>query len=273
MEPKKQEGSMTRRNLLQKGAQAGAGVVLLGAGAALTSGIVGCKEETSAVKMASSEKKPIHWGFLVDLNRCIGCKACSVACKTEFDVRLGVFRASVKELESGSYPNTKRTFLPWLCNHCDTPICIKDCPVDEMDAVFTWADGTEEKYKKRATYKRPDGPVLIDQDRCVGCGACVDLCPYNVRYQDPVREGEVGGIADKCTLCVHRLDKGLVPACVNTCQADARVAGNLNDPNSKISKHLKSLKTAVIHTDYGTDPQCRYASLDPKTYDEGRDVR
>jgi tetrathionate reductase subunit B len=145
--------------------------------------------------------------------------------------------------------------------------------VDEIEATFTWADGTKETYMKKATYYRPDGVVLIDQDRCVGCGACVEACPYKVRYQDPVKEGEVGGLADKCTLCAHRLDQGLVPACVNTCQGRARVAGNLNDPGSEISKLLASARTAVLRPDHGTKPQCSYVNLTPEAYDKGRDVR
>jgi tetrathionate reductase subunit B len=211
-------------------------------------------------------KKP-RWGFLIDLRRCIGCKACTVACKTEFDVRLGVFRSSVKEHETGAYPNAKRSFLPWLCNHCETPVCLRDCPVDEMEASFTFPDGRKDSYRKRATYRRPDGAVLIDQKRCIGCGNCVEACPYKVRYMDPVKD-----VADKCSLCVHRLDAGIVPSCVNTCQGDARMAGDLNDSGSEISRIIREEGTQVIRADFGTKPQCFYIGLDPKAFDEGRDV-
>ncbi|MFQ6111433.1 MAG: 4Fe-4S dicluster domain-containing protein, partial [Nitrospinota bacterium] len=103
--------------------------------------------------------RPVRWGFLVDVRKCIGCKACTVACKAEFDVRLGVSRASVRELEHGTYPNAKRSFLPWLCNHCENPICLTNCPVEEVEATFTFPNGKKVKYKKRATYQRPDGIV------------------------------------------------------------------------------------------------------------------
>ena len=219
-----------------------------------------------------------RWGFLIDLKRCIGCKACSVACKTEFEVPLGVFRSSVKELDEGSYPNLQRSFLPWLCNHCEKPVCIQDCPVDEIDATFVWPDGASQSYKKRATYKRPDGVVLVDQDRCVGCAACVDLCPYNARFLNPaqltVSEDAVDDHpADKCTLCVHRLEAGLVPACVNTCQADARIIGDLDDPTSEISKIVASGEVKVLVPEKGTNPQCHYVALNPRTFSEGRDTR
>lgn len=219
-----------------------------------------------------------RWGFLIDLDRCIGCKACAVACKTEFDVPLGVFRSSVKELEEGTYPKVKRHFVPWLCNHCENPKCVTGCPVDEVEATFVWPDKSVTKYMKRATYRRPDGLVLVDQDRCVGCGACVDLCPYGVRFMNPAKltvsdDAVDDHPAEKCDLCVHRLVAGVVPACVNTCQANARIVGDLNDSNSEISKAIKAKSVAVLMPDKGTDPRCSYVSLNPKAYSEGRDTK
>jgi tetrathionate reductase subunit B len=229
----------------------------IGGGAALALAAVGLPSKL----LSKPQTKNVRWGFLIDLRKCIGCKACSVACKTEFDVRLGFFRASVKELEKGEYPKTSREFLPWLCNHCNT---------------FTFPNGDKVSYKKKATYQRPDGVVLVDQDRCVGCGACVELCPYRVRYLDPSKKA--GGDtdehpADKCTLCAHRLDKGIVPSCVNTCQGHARIAGDLNDPESEISKILKANKTQVLLPQEKTAPQCFYMDLDPDTYKLGRDTK
>ncbi len=226
-----------------------------------------------ALLAQSANSKP-RWGFLVDLERCIGCKACSVACKTEFDVPLGRFRSSVKEFESGSYPRVKRDFAPWLCNHCRKPICITECPVDEVEAVFTWPDGSTQTYLKRATYQRPDGVVLIDQDRCIGCGACVDLCPYKVRFINPARLNSEGDpVAEKCTLCEHRLEKGLVPACVNTCQGNARLVGDLNDPDSGISRRIAGKSVQVLRPEKGTEPACYYVALNPEAYQNGRDTR
>ncbi len=242
-------------------------------GAVLVSGMF-----SPALSMGGRGRR--RWGFLIDLDRCTGCKSCAVACKTEFNVPLGVFRSSVKEFETGKLPKATRSFLPWLCNHCRKPVCLEDCPVDETDAEFTWPDGTVEKYRKRATYQRPDGIVLVDQDRCVGCGACVEACPYRVRFLNPARKtvspDAVGdNPAEKCDLCVHRLDAGIVPSCVNTCPSRARVVGDLEDPESEINKIIRAKKKRinVLLPTKGTDPQCRYVSLNPLTYEKGRDTK
>jgi tetrathionate reductase subunit B len=221
---------------------------------------------------ASGAKR--RWSFLVDLERCTGCKACAVACKTEFSVPLGVFRSSVKEYDSGRFPETTRDFVPWLCNHCEKPICLTECPVDEIEGTFTWPDGTVETFLKRATFKRPDGVVLVDYDRCIGCGACVDLCPYGVRFLNPARKNSDGDeVADKCTLCAHRLEAGSVPACVNTCPTEARLVGDINDPNSEISRRMKGKTGQVLLPDKGTQPNCHYLALNPKAYLDGRDTK
>jgi tetrathionate reductase subunit B len=262
------DNQFSRRKLL-KTAGIAAGATLLAVSSPASA--------TNFSKAFNSKQHP-RWGFMIDLDNCIGCKACAVACKTEFEVPLGVFRSSVKELDEGTFPNVKRSHLPWLCNHCENPVCISDCPVDEVEAKFAWPDGTVEKYMKRATYKRPDGIVLVDKHRCVGCGACVDLCPYEVRFLNPAKkttslDAVSDHPADKCTLCQHRLDAGLVPACVNTCQANARIIGDLNDPNSNISKLLKKKKTNVLLPSEGTNPKCSYVALNPKTFTEGRDTK
>ncbi len=255
---------ISRRSMLKAGgAAAGAAVLVVGA-------------PLGMVALAGGSGH--RWGFLIDLDRCVGCKACAVACKTESDVPLGVFRSSVKELDEGTYPNVKRSFLPWLCNHCQKPVCLQDCPVDEVEAKFTWPDNSVQKYNKKATYQRPDGIILVDQDRCVACGACVDLCPYNARFLNPAKKTISEDAVDehpaeKCDLCVHRLDAGIVPACVNTCQAKARIVGDLNDPNSEISKIIKSKTVSVLMPDKGTEPQCQYLSLNAKVFSEGRDTR
>jgi tetrathionate reductase subunit B len=200
--------------------------------------------------------------FVIDLDRCIGCKGCHVACKSEFDVRLGAFKSSVIDYDHGKYPDAKRDFLPWLCNHCDNPPCVKVCPVDPIDAEFKGV-----KFKKRATYKRPDGAVLVDQDRCVACGQCITNCPYGVRFFDPGKKAggnPDGNPADKCTFCVHRLDDGVVPSCVNTCTGRARHIGDLNDPNSNVSKLLKKNKAYTLLTDKGTKPQVFYIGKNAK---------
>jgi len=174
------------------------------------------------------------YGMVIDLRRCTGCHACAVACKSEFGVRLGVFRTWVKYFEVGTYPATRRYFLPKLCNHCDNPPCVPACPVN-------------------ATYKREDGIVLVDYDKCIGCGHCMKACPYDARFLQPDKK-----IVDKCTFCEHRVEQGLVPACVNTCQGRARVFGDLNDPQSEVSLLKAQQSIQVLRPEAGTGPEIHY---------------
>ncbi len=209
----------------------------------------------------------VRWGFLFDLGKCYGCHSCTVACKTEHDVRLRVFRSSVRNLEFGEFPDTKRTYAPWLCNQCANPPCIGRCPVEPIDAALIFPGGDEVTYKRAATYQRPDGLVLIDKDRCVGCGYCVEDCPYGVRYLDPIEEAggdETAKAADKCDFCLARLEQGIVPACVNTCPAGARVIGNVNDPDSEISKLIAANETYTLLPELETEPRAYYIGADPK---------
>ncbi|MEW6410062.1 MAG: 4Fe-4S dicluster domain-containing protein [Nitrospirota bacterium] len=223
----------------------------------------------------SAQRKVTKWVMVIDLDRCIGCMACAVACKGEFDTRLGVFRSQVIYREVGRYPKTDRVFMPWLCNHCDNPPCVGVCPVDPIDAEFKGI-----KFKKRATYKRPDGVVLVDQDRCVACGLCIQNCPYGVRSFDPGKKAggnPDGNPADKCTLCAHRLEAGVVPACINTCIGRARVVGDLNDPKSEVSKILKKHKVKVLLPERGTKPNVYYIGKDRiainDAFKKGEDLR
>jgi len=243
------------------------GAVVTGAAVA-TTGVLSAAGDAVAAKGE-------RWAMVIDLDRCIGCKACAIACKTEFDTRLGVFKSQVIYNEHGEFPKTQRDILPWLCNHCENPPCVPVCPVDPVDAEFKGV-----KFKKRATYKRPDGAVLVDQDRCIGCGQCLRNCPYSVRFFDPGKKA--GGNpsanpADKCTLCEHRLEAGVVPSCVNTCQARARIVGNLNDPDSEVSKLLKKNKAEVLLPELKTKPQVYYIGKKAKGINaalkKGEDLR
>jgi molybdopterin-containing oxidoreductase family iron-sulfur binding subunit len=173
--------------------------------------------------------------MLIDLTRCIGCDACTVACKQENGTPADVFFARVLNVEAGKYPDVKRVYLPLLCNHCENPACLKACP-------------------NKAIFRRDDGIVLIDQDRCKGTGACVSACPYgniiltdkdnwyldeNEPYEkDHVKPRIKENKARKCTLCAHRVDEGLEPACVVACPTTARIFGDLDDPDSKISRYV-----------------------------------
>ncbi len=179
-----------------------------------------------------------RFAMVINIEKCIGCHACVASCKAENNVPLGVFRTWVEEHEKGEYPNASLFFAPKLCNQCDKPPCVQACPV-------------------KATYRREDGLVLINYEWCIGCGACIQACPYAVRYFDPVKH-----TADKCTFCVQRVDQGLHPACVDTCVGGARVFGDLNDPNSEVSRLVSTKRVMVLKPQLGTEPQVYYIGLD-----------
>ena len=131
------------------------------------------------------EGRKVQYGMLIDVRRCIGCHACTVACKSEFDVPLGVNRSWVEYVEKGVYPNVGRSFLPRLCNHCSEPPCVSVCPTD-------------------ATWKRDeDGIVVIDSGLCIGCKYCIQACPYDARFPNPVTK-----VAAQCDFCIHRVSTG-----------------------------------------------------------------
>lgn len=236
MEHNKGEGSDTpvsRRKFLKKVSQ--------GAAAVATGGVAGAAMHAAATpsSTATEEQSKVQYGMLIDLRRCIGCQACTVACKAEADVPLGVSRSWVEYAEKGLYPNVGRSFLPRLCNQCSEPHCVRVCPTG-------------------ATYKRPqDGIVVVDQGVCIGCLYCAQACPYDMRFLNPVTR-----FADKCDLCIHRVAKGLVPSCVNTCQGRARIFGDVNDPASEINKLIATNPVSVIRETYGTQPNVYYIGLD-----------
>lgn len=178
-----------------------------------------------------------RWGMLIDLRKCIGCQACTAACKFENNIPTGVFRTWVPDVELGVYPDTKRAFLPRLCNHCERPSCIEVCPAG-------------------ATWQRKDGIVEIDYDLCWGCGACVNACPYDARFINPITK-----TADKCTFCSQRVDQGLLPACVETCVGGARQFGDLNDPNDPMTKQVLSEAIQQLKPGTGNEPRVFYIGL------------
>lgn len=194
-----------------------------------------------AVPAMAAETAGPHWSMLVDTRRCIACQACTMACAMENASPEGQFRTVVATYAvTGQDGKTGLSVLPRLCNHCDEPPCIPVCPVG-------------------ATFKREDGIVLVDGDRCVGCAYCVQACPFDARFIN-----HDTGKADKCTFCSHRLEAGLLPACVETCVGGARIFGDTNDPHSDISQRLKAAKghIQVLKPEAKTSPRVFYIGLD-----------
>ncbi len=176
----------------------------------------------------------MNYGFVIDNRKCIGCHACTTACKSENQVPLGVFRTWVKYVETGVYPNVRRHFQVTRCNHCANPPCVRICPVTAM-------------------YQRADGIVEFDPAICIGCKACMQACPYDAIYIDPETH-----TAAKCHFCAHRIDMGLEPACVVVCPEHAIIAGDLDDPNSEISRILATTRVVVRKPEQGTAPKLFY---------------
>jgi Fe-S-cluster-containing dehydrogenase component/formate-dependent nitrite reductase membrane component NrfD len=175
-----------------------------------------------------------NYGFVIDQGKCIGCHACTTACKSENQVPLGVNRTWVKYVETGAYPDVRRRFQVTRCNHCANPPCVRICPVTAM-------------------YQREDGIVEFDPSICIGCKSCMQACPYDSIYLDPETN-----TAAKCTFCAHRIDVGLEPACVIVCPEHAILAGDMNDPASEISRVLATAQATVRRPEQGTGPKLFY---------------
>lgn len=182
-----------------------------------------------------------RYAMVIDLRRCYGCHTCSIACKAEFDVPLGKWRSWVKYVERGKYPDVKRHYLPRVCNQCSKPPCVKVCPT-------------------RASHVRSDGIVDIDEKLCIACKNCIAMCPYDSRFTHPDEK-----VAQKCDFCKHRIEKGVQPSCVNACPANARIFGDLNDPNSKVSKLLSLTPVQTLKPELGTEPNVFYIAGDGQT--------
>ncbi|MGH7388165.1 MAG: 4Fe-4S dicluster domain-containing protein [Candidatus Rokuibacteriota bacterium] len=180
----------------------------------------------------------MRYGFVIDQRKCIGCHACTVACKEENQVPLGAFRTWVKYVERGAFPHTRRYFSVLRCNHCDDAPCVTICPTV-------------------ALYRRPDGIVDLDRDRCIGCKSCMQACPYDALYIDPDTH-----TAAKCHYCAHRVEAGLAPACVIVCPEQAIVAGDLDDPASPVARLVAREQVQVRKPEQGTRPKVFYLGAD-----------
>lgn len=208
-----------------------------------------------------------RWAMIADLERCVGCQTCTAACRHTNATSPAVQWRKVLDVESGAFPNVSRTFVPVGCQHCADPPCMHVCPTT-------------------ATRQRPDGIVTIDYDICIGCAYCDVACPYQARFkldaprfaygghailneierEDPKRLG----VAQKCTFCSDRIDFGLAndivpgldpratPACVNACIASALQFGDLDDPDSNVSRLLREQRSFRMHEELGTDPGFHY---------------
>jgi len=196
-----------------------------------------------------------RYGMVIDLKKCIGCLTCVIACKVENATRPSIFWSKVEDIEIGKYPMVSRVFMPTLCANCANAPCIEVCPTG-------------------ASYKRDDGIVLIDYDKCVGCKYCIEACPYGARYFNKDHAGyfsdgltpneKIGyqkhkvGVVEKCDFCVDRLEKGNQPACVEACISRARFFGDLDDPDSEVSKLIRSKHAVQPKSELGTDPSLYY---------------
>jgi len=185
----------------------------------------------------------VRYGFAIDQRTCIGCHACTVACKTEHGVPLGQFRTWVKYVDKGEWPQATRSFGVLRCNHCTDAPCVTICPT-------------------KALFKREDGIVDFDAERCIGCKSCMQACPYDAIYID-----EDTHTAAKCNFCAHRVDDGLEPACVVVCPTRSIWAGDLDDPESGISQFVAAHPTAVRAPEQGTGPNVLYVGADEAVLD------
>ncbi|REJ78887.1 MAG: 4Fe-4S ferredoxin [Acidobacteria bacterium] len=186
----------------------------------------------------------MNFGFIIDNRKCIGCHACTVACKSEHDVPVGVNRTWVKYIEKGEFPDTRRLFSVMRCNHCADAPCVDICPTE-------------------ALHTRKDGIVDFDDRRCISCKACTQACPYDALYIHPETK-----TAAKCNYCTHRVDIGLEPACVVVCPEHAIISGDMDNPDTEISKLLAREPVSVRKAEKGTNPKLFYidgdnASLEP----------
>lgn len=175
--------------------------------------------------------------MVIDLRRCAGCHACTVACKSEHEVPLGQFRTRVEAVELGRFPEVKRTFVPILCNQCRDAPCIPACPTGSL-------------------YRAANGTVQINRETCTGAAGCIPACPYGAIYLHPVT-----GSADKCDFCSDRLAEGRPPACVATCPTVAFTVGNLHDPADPIQALLAEHRPRGLKEPEGTGPQVFYIDL------------
>lgn len=203
-------------------------------------------------------------GMVIDLDRCIGCHACSVGCAVSRALPAGDRWSHVKEYVTGSFPALEITYLPTLCMQCSSPACLDACPTG-------------------ATYIDDEGVIQVDKSQCIGCGSCESACPYHARTVLGTIESNHGGagptppekilfaartegVAEKCTFCSDRRANGDEPLCVKTCVADAHIFGDLDDPTSAVAKAASSGQRLLENV--GTEPNVYYLYSGTNNLDE-----
>ena len=225
-------------------------------------GILGLVLKRSHAKAKGERSPKQYYGMGIQINKCIGCGRCVEACKDENDVPREPFffrtwveryvitrdggvivqnidRALRGSVDVGTEKDQMRSFfVPKLCNQCDNPPCVQVCPVG-------------------ATFTTEDGVILVDEKRCIGCGYCIQACPYGARYLHPVKE-----TADKCTFCYHRITNGLLPACVEVCPTQARIFGDVRRNASPLVRFKRMNKLHVLKPHLNTEPKVVYSDLD-----------
>ena len=193
-------------------------------------------------QVPTATREPL-WAKVIDHTRCIGCHACTTACKSENEVPLSVTRTYVKYVDTGIFPQARRSFQVTRCNQCDDAPCVEACPTTAM-------------------FRRADGIVDFDKSICVGCKACIAACPYDAIFINPEDKS-----AEKCNFCAHRLDVGLEPACVIVCPTEAILVGDMNDPLSAVSGIINREAVAVRRPEKETRPKLYYKGADQATLD------
>lgn len=174
------------------------------------------------------------YGLVIDLTKCIGCNACTVACQAQNALDETEHWIRIETKEEGKFPAVTREVLPVQCQHCDNPPCVRVCPT-------------------RASWKHRDGFVLVKHEWCIGCKYCVVACPYQARTFNEER-----GTPGKCIFCLPRVEKGVKPACVIACPAGARIFGDLNDPQSEVNRVITQKKATRLRPDLRTGPNIYY---------------
>lgn len=189
------------------------------------------------------------YAMAIDINQCIGCHACTIACKEEHQIPIGVWRCWVKEVETGSFPTSRKHFLPLLCNQCANAPCAIICPTSALD----W---------------RADGIVDLDPTKCIGCKACMAACPYAQIFIDPNTN-----TAEKCNFCANRLEVKLEPACVVVCPTQCRIFGDLDNPADRVTQVVQRQAVQVRKPDKRTEPRIFYVNPEPSALAPGAALR